>query len=110
MLTKNYIIKSIVVSIFVTFLMFITSSIFFSYGITWDSAIDWNKVNAMPYAKALKYIESHSKTVSGWEIFLTEVKHPSGWWLSFGIFLVGDVLYLLGCLVLLWWTDERPTT
>jgi hypothetical protein len=103
MLTEKNVIKALVVSVVLPFLLSFGSLVHFGSGVSFDPALDWEKVNSMSYSEATAYIESHTKQASSWENLKIHVQ-----WLAFitpQFFTLIGALFA-GCMVLLWWARK----
>jgi hypothetical protein len=107
MLSTKNIVKALVVSVALTFLLSFGSVVLFSYGMRIDPAVDWEKVNSMPYSEATTYIEANTKPSSGWENLKVYVQWRAFVTPSF-FALFGSVF--AGCLALLWWVRNENAT
>lgn len=107
MLNAKNIVKALVVSVVLAFLVSVGSAVLFGSSVTIAPETDWEKINSMSYLEATDYIQAHSKPVSGWEVFVTYIQ----WWSFFTpafFALVGS--FFIGCVVLLWWVRRENAT
>lgn len=104
MLNGKNVLKALVVSVVLAFLLSVGGAVLFGSGVSFDPALDWEKVDSMPYAEANSYITTHTKPMSGWEMLKVHVG-----WLTFftpSFFaLIGS--FFAGCVVLLWWVGHE---
>ena len=103
MLTGKNVIKALVVSVALAFLLSFGSLVLFGAGVSFDPALDWEKVNPMSYSEATAYIDAHTKRTSPWENLKIHVQ-----WLAFitpqFFVLIGSLF--AGFMVLLWWARK----
>jgi hypothetical protein len=107
MLNAPNIIKALVVSVVLTFLLSVGNAILFGSGITLDPGLDWEKVNSMTFSEATAYISSHEEKMSSWELFKAHIQ-----WRAF---ITPDFFALMGslfagCVGLLWWVRGENAT
>jgi len=107
MLNAKNMIKALVVSVALAFLISVGSTVLFGSSVTIAPEADWEKINSMPYLEATNYIQAHSKPVSGWEVFVTYIQ----WWafITPTFFALIGCLFI-GCVVLLWWAHREKAT
>lgn len=100
MLNTMNMIKALVISVALAFLLSVGGAVLFGTGVNIDPGLDWEKVNAMSFSEATAYIGAHTKPVSGWESFKMHVQ-----WLAFVtpafFVLIGSLFG--ACVALLWW-------
>lgn len=107
MLNAKNIIKTLIVSVALAFLISVGSTILFGSGVTLAPELDWERVNTMSYSEATNYISAHSKKMTGWEMFVTNLQ----WW----AFLTPAFFALIACLfvgfvALLTWVSRENET
>lgn len=103
MLTRKNVLKALVVSVVLAFLLSFGSLVLFGAGVSFDPALDWKKVNSMSYSEAMAYIDSHTKKTTPWDNLKIHVQ-----WLAFitpQFFAFIGALFA-GCMVLLWWARK----
>ena len=107
MLNAPNLIKALVVSVALSFLLSVGNTILFGSGVTVDPGLDWAKVNSMPFSEATAYISSHEKQMSGWEM----VKVYFQWraFITPAFFALMGSLFV-GCIGLLWWVRGENAT
>lgn len=109
MLNWKNIVRALVVSGVLTIALGMASTLLFGKGHVIDPKLDWSKVDVMSYKEATKYIESHTREMSSWEVLFKDIQHWSWFHFLRGTMFM-FVSIFMGCVALLWWLEKKKET
>ena len=108
---KSPYIKAAVVSLALSALVTLGGSLTFGGGARYVPPVEWERVGAMTYDEASKYLADRAQTISGWEAFLGAMGYSRFWWeLLVGWLMLSGLGFGI-CAVFYWWLrrDEAPS-
>jgi hypothetical protein len=104
-------IKAAVLSLVLSALVTLTMTIVFGGGVSYVPPVEWERVGAMTYDEATKYLAERSERLSGWEAFLGAMGNRQFWVHLITGWLILTAYGFALCAIFLWWLrrDQSPS-